>query len=79
MTGVRTPAAHVPYGAGQVVCLLLHCRGETRPLQNEPDAEQLSHATPPCPHDAFSMPDVLHVLFARQQPAQLLGPHFSTH
>lgn len=79
VTGVRTVAPHVPYDAGQVVCWLLHCRGETRPLQNEPALAQFWQATPFSPQDVLSEPSTLQVLFARQQPAQFDGPHFSTH
>jgi hypothetical protein len=65
-----------PYGAGHVVCWLLQRRGETSPLQNEPDTRQLAHAPPPSPHELLLLPSGSHLPSPRQQPAQLPGPHF---
>jgi hypothetical protein len=61
-----------------VFCWFVHTRGVTSASHVEPSCVQLRHAAPPEPHALFAKPRAHVVLFV-QQPAQLPGPHLSTH
>jgi hypothetical protein len=56
VAGVVIPAAQVPKLAGQVDCWLLHRRGTTRPLQNEPCCWQFTQLAPPPPQASLATP-----------------------